>query len=40
MFNSKAETLTYLNKKIKLSKIPKSYFFSALSWKKNKKKHY
>ncbi len=37
MFNSKAETLTYLNKKIKLSKIPKSYFFSALSWKKNKK---
>ena len=35
MFNSKAETLTFLNKKIKLSKVPKSYFFSAASWKKN-----
>ena len=37
MFNSKAETLTFLEKKIKFSKIPRSYFFSASSWKKKKK---
>jgi len=37
MFYSKAETLTFLKKRVKLCKIPKSYFFSALSWKKNKK---
>ena len=37
MFNSKAETLNFLDKKITLSKVPKSYFFSALRWKKNKK---
>lgn len=37
MFNSKAETLTFLNKKIELSKIPKSYFFSASNWKKHEK---
>ena len=37
MFNSKAETLNFLDKKITLSKVPKSYFFSALSWKKNKR---
>ena len=37
MFYSKAETLTFLKKKVKLCEIPKSYFFSAYSWKKNKK---
>ena len=36
MFNSKAETLFYLKKKIKLSKIPKSYFFSVHDWQINK----
>ena len=37
MFYSKAKTITFLDKKIRLSKIPKSYFFSAYSWKKNSK---
>ena len=37
MFYSKAETLTFLKKKVKLCEIPKSYFFSAYSWKKNEK---
>ena len=37
MFKSKAETLIFLKKKIKLSKVPKTYFFSVLEWKKQKK---
>ena len=37
MFKTKAETLDFLKKKIKLSKIPKTYFFSVLDWKENKK---
>ena len=37
MFKTKAETLVFLQQKIKLSKIPKTYFFSVLDW-KNKKK--
>ena len=38
MFKSKAETLSFLQKNIKLSKIPKSYFFSVSEWKKRRKK--
>lgn len=38
MFKSKAETLNFLKNKIKLSKIPKTYFFSVFEWRKNKKK--
>ncbi len=37
MFYSKAETLTFLRTKVKLCKIPQSYFFSVYTWKKNKK---
>ena len=37
MFKTKAETLDFLRNKIKLSKIPKTYFFSVLEWKENKK---
>ncbi len=37
MFKTKAETLDFLKKKIKLSKIPKTYFFSVSEWKENKK---
>ena len=37
MFETKAETLDFLKKKIKFSKIPKTYFFSVLDWKENKK---
>lgn len=37
MFKTKAETLDFLKKKIKLSKIPKTYFFSVLEWRENKK---
>lgn len=36
MFYSKAETLFYLKNKTKLSKIPKSYFFSVYEWQQNK----
>ena len=38
MFKSKAETLSFLKNKVKLSKIPQTFFFSTTSWKKNKKK--
>ena len=37
MFNSKAETLIFLEKKIKLSKIPKTFYFSVYDWKKKEK---
>ena len=37
MFNSKAETLIFLKKKIKLSKIPKTFYFSVYDWKKKEK---
>ena len=37
MFKSKAETLAFLAQKVRFSKIPKSYFFSALNWKNNEK---
>ena len=37
MFKSKAETLIFLQKKIRLSKIPKTFYFSVLDWKKEKK---
>ncbi len=37
MFKTKAETLDFLKRKIKLSKIPKTYFFSVSEWKENKK---
>ena len=37
MFKTKAETLDFLKRKIKLSKIPKTYFFSVLEWRENKK---
>ena len=37
MFKTKAETLDFLKEKIKLSKIPKTYFFSVSEWKENKK---
>lgn len=37
MFKSKAETLDFLSNKTKLSKIPKTFFFSAYEWKKNRK---
>ena len=40
MFKSKAETLIFLKKKIKLSKVPKTYFFSVLEWKKQKKNYF
>ncbi len=38
MFKSKAETLSFLQKNLKLAEIPKSYFFSASEWKKRRKK--
>ena len=37
MFKSKAETLLFLQKKLKLSKIPKTFYFSVLEWKKKKR---
>lgn len=37
MFKSKAETLFFLQKKLKLSKIPKTFYFSVLEWKKKKR---
>ncbi len=36
MFKSKAETLFFLKDKVRLSKIPKTYFFSVADWKLNK----
>ena len=38
MFNSKAETLNFLDKKITLSKVPKSYFFFCFKMEKKIKK--
>lgn len=38
MFKSKAETLSFLKGKVKLSKIPQTFYFSVSLWKKNKKK--
>ena len=37
MFKSKAETLSFLKDKVKLSKIPYTYYFSVNSWRKNKR---
>ena len=38
MFKTKAETLFNLQKKLKICKIPKTYYFSVFDWKKKRKK--